>query len=156
MRNVQHKRIFLNFFAQHPKDYNCKKFFQTEDYLDESEISSDVPIYRVYSGPSPYSTNIHATLVLKNLDDGEFVKIGKTGNVELHVLKDNNHPLYRLQIESKFPDYSDEGEEYVLGDDEDFFIVSSFEDYVSKNPLLFFKDYWGRRNVLGKYELPVL
>lgn len=124
--------------------------------LDRSDISSSsVQLYSLYGGPFPAVCAMGSSfgyLTLKNLNDSDFSKIATTGNIVLYSLKDKNHPLYKFQYERKVGPFQGNLEYYKM-ENEGATSIPSFDEYVSKTPLLFFKDYWGRWNVLGEHEI---
>lgn len=116
--------------------------------LTKQEIQTQVSIYDTYGVALPGSCAIDAnTLVVKNISDQELQKIGDSPNGELYIVVDKDHPLYKAEFNQKIGRI----------DDETFIAINerkkpSYDEYVSKNSLIFFKDYWGRWVVLGEYD----
>ncbi|HLD26991.1 MAG TPA: hypothetical protein VJB63_03475 [Patescibacteria group bacterium] len=115
--------------------------------LTKQEIQTQDRLYDTYDLALPGGCAVDTnTLLVKNISDQELQKIGNSSYGELYILIDKNHPLYKAQFDTK-----------TRMDEEIFIAVNerkkpSYDEYISKNPLIFFKDYWGRWVVLGEYD----
>lgn len=128
-------------------------FIQPTIKLNKSEITSTAPLYSSYFKAFPDICSFGPdNVVLKNIADTEFTKIGNTGNIDLYTLKNKTHPLYKLQYERKIQSF-DNNLEAFTGVNKGQTAIPSFDTYTAKNPLLFFKDYWGRWIALGEFEI---
>ena len=129
-------------------------FIQSSIKLNKSEITSTAPLYSSYFKAFPGNMCFFEpeNVVLKNIADTEFTKVGNTGNIDLYTLKNKTHPLYKLQYERKIQSF-DNNLEVFIASNKGQTEIPSFDKYTAKNPLLFFKDYWGRWIVLGESEI---
>ncbi len=93
----------------------------------------------------------YATPSLKNVSDTDFVEVGTVNGFKLFSLKDKSHPLYTLAYGKKIDLYADSFQ-YSNPDK----VQPTVPQYISKMPLLFMKDFWGRWIVFVEYdyELP--
>jgi hypothetical protein len=133
--------------AHYQKNQEAKKVqkFPEEQHLNvkATDIDSKGNFYGDYklAFPTPCGRGSDA-VVLKNVKYEDFVKIGQAYDIDLFVLKDQNHLLNKLQYSINLLRVGQP--EYVP--------PISFEDYVLRYPLLFFKDYWGRWVVIGETQ----
>lgn len=91
------------------------------------------------------------TDIVDTLKDTDLELVSSSSVYPLYILKDTQHPLYKLQYETK------------MGiDDESFkgmnegMTKPTFEGYVTKHPLLFFKDIWSRWGVMGEFDIKLI
>jgi len=90
--------------------------------------------------------------VVKNISQDDLRSIGKLkSGVEIYALKDKNHPLIKAQYEEKVVQYDDETFK-SLSDRLGITKKPSYNEYVSGNPVLVFKDTWGRFVAVGETE----
>ncbi|MEI6327286.1 MAG: hypothetical protein WCO78_04185 [Candidatus Roizmanbacteria bacterium] len=92
-----------------------------------------------------------STYVVDGLKNDDLIAISSSSSFTLYILTDSNHPLYQLAYNAK------------SGYDEESFKMSndnmprpSISEYVSKHPLLFFKDTWDRWVVIGEYDIKLM
>lgn len=151
--------IEKNFTSGHNYDklsFYVSLFF----YIKKEEINTDKPLYNVYDAAVP--TNCVAapeTYIVSDIPDDQLEAIGKTtDNIELYILKDKSNPLYQLQLDSKPGQHYGEKsnvEQIQFIDQNSKYQVTdypSLSEYTKQNPLLFFKDPWGRWVILGEFD----
>ncbi len=125
--------------------------------MKASDIKTTSTIYSKYSNAIPQNCAFDAnTLVVKNISDSDLSKIGTSRNGDIYVLKDKNHPLYKQEFDDKIDSIiNDKFSKDTL---ETFKEINNnqspptYDEYIHKNPLILFKDYWGRWVVLGEYD----
>jgi hypothetical protein len=118
----------------------------------KKDVKATGELFDTYDIATPYICGIDVdTQVLQNIKDDEFVPYGKAYSHDLFILKDVEHPIYKLAYRNK-----------MLMSKEEFEAVNkdmtklSFEDYVAKHPLLFFKDFWNRWVAVGEYDYKMI
>ncbi len=109
-----------------------------------NEIQPSSTYYSTYDQAFPGGCGVAPYTYVVNLNDSDLKLLGSTSTYQLFTLIDNNHPLYRMEYAAKILSWGTES-----GKDKEY----PFDKYISKNPLLFMKDYWGRWLALGEYEL---
>jgi len=109
--------------------------------------------------PGGCGASISNPIILKNISDTDLVKIATKDGADIFKLKDPKHPLYKSQYDRKIDLYLDGGDSKGNKTKIDGFAEANpdktkptFEEYVAKNPLIFFKDPFGRVAVLGEYD----
>lgn len=120
-----------------------------------SELGESQGYYSQYDVAVPKNcATTPDTYIVSGISDDEFVTVGKTAdNVELYRLKDAANPLYRLQYDSK-PGYAYDGktkEIYSLVE-KNTVVYPTYDTYVARTPLLFFRDPWNRWVALGEFD----
>lgn len=127
--------------AKDPESYDYK-FYKSTD------IVTSKPIYKEYGKFSPSGCgSIDNTYVLKDISIDDLSQIGKTvKGTELYILKDPNHSLNKNQYDKKVTVWKDAF--FELNNS----ATPSYQDYLSKNPVLIFKDSLGRWIALGEWE----
>lgn len=100
--------------------------------------------------PHGCGTGVNAD-VIKNISDSEFEEIGQSVNGKVFALKDKNHPLYKEEYRMKITSWTEYFDQVNPGKSK-----PTFEEYVAKNPLIFFKDPWNRWVVLGEYDYQLM
>jgi hypothetical protein len=118
--------------------------------LAKGEITSAAAIYDKYDMAFPQACGFDTdTLIVKNISDSDLEKIGNAGDVLLYLLKDKNHALLKTAYQVKI---SEPYKMMVESKDPNVKLPPDYAAYVAKNPLLFFKDNWGRWVMLGEYD----
>lgn len=116
--------------------------------FEGKELSTDESLYKLYNVAFPGACGGNVgTAVIKNVADSDFKSIGTLDGVTIYKLRDSNHPLYTLAYARKIDTYEDSFE-YANPE----ISKPTFSQYVAKNPLLFFKDSWGRWIAVGEYD----
>jgi hypothetical protein len=125
------------------------------NFYEINNISSSMPLYKTYGEFSPTSCGgSFTTDVLQNISQSDLSQVGETlSGVSLYTLANPDSQLNNDEFTTKITNqiypatatYMDDGTP-----------VPSFNQYVSKNPVLVFQDPWGRWIALGEYdyELP--
>lgn len=88
------------------------------------------------------------TKVAKNVSDNDLTQIGSMGNTPLYSLINKNHPLYKATYNHKIGKLDAESFAELNQNS----AKPTYAQYVAKQPLLFFKDYWNRWVVLSEYD----
>lgn len=109
--------------------------------------------FEKYTTPFPQTCGLQY-YTYKNIPDNQLQKVANKDGLEIFGLTNKNHPLYKLEYDIKIK------QEYTVdGNTTSNFILTnegktkpSYEEYVSKNPLLFFKDTFGRLVGLGEWD----
>jgi len=121
-------------------------------YLD-SDITAAALAYKSYGSMFIYgcASPLASPYVLQNISDSDLVKIGQTKNgVDLYIPKDINSPVNKAEYYTKV---TTAGEWFK---DTNKFDPPSFADYAAKNPVLVFKDAWGRWTGVGETEIQLV
>lgn len=120
-------------------------------YIEKKDMITTFPVYDDYDLALPQSCAANRnTLLVKNISDSELTKIGTFQNIDLYTLKDKDHPLNKLAYLHK-----------ITKTENELFIEinkrqkPTLEEYVSKAPLIFFKDQWGRWAMNGEYDFGI-
>lgn len=114
--------------------------------------STGLQFYTTYEVAIPGACAFTLNSRILNVSDADLEQIGTVSNLPLYRLKDSKSSLYDLAFNTKMDPYS-------IGGFANFAEVNkgikqpTLKDYVSKNPLLFVKDYWQRWVALGEYDL---
>lgn len=116
------------------------------------EASLSVPGYSDYdiAVPSACAFNV-TTWVLRNVNDTDFKKVGTSPDGDIYALTDSNHDLLKMEFKTKVSNTPDDSWAYTKNPPK-----PTFSDYVAKNPLLFFKDFWGRWIAVGEYDYKLM
>jgi len=149
--------------SQYNKDmlaFQTKKTTVSPDYpkqpdlsLTKQDIQTDQSVYNSYNVALPGScANGGDTLVTKNIQDSDLVKIGTSADGDIYVLKDKNHPLYQAQYQAKITSISDRSLSEFQSVNKTTANPPTYTEYVNQNPLIFIKDYWGRWVMLGEFD----
>jgi len=154
LRNIKSNTEFTDGFFEQKNPFSS--LFLS---IKKSEIQTDKALFKSYSAAIPQNCSSNSsTYIVSNITPDKLISLGKTiDNIELFILNDKTNPLYQLQFASK------PGEDYGKGYEEIWSIAEgklikhpTLEEYISKNPLLLFKDPWNRWVLLGEidYQLP--
>ncbi|HSW48015.1 MAG TPA: hypothetical protein VLG67_02940 [Candidatus Saccharimonadales bacterium] len=121
--------------------------------LTKSDIQTNSTLYDKYDvalpGGCAFDVN---TLVINNLSEHDLQKIGTSSYGDIFILSDKNHQLIKAEYDKKLGIYNDPGNADLYAQVNKG-TKPTFDNYVSKNPLIFFKDYWGRWVALGEYDI---
>jgi hypothetical protein len=125
------------------------------------EIVTDKDIYNTYTQIPYANMRFPEDIVLKNINDDDLEKIGTTKNTGLaiYALKDKNHELLKWAYDDIAPILKAMQEQEIANNRLLYTMPNSinnipenmrpptYDNYVSKNPLIFYRDAWGRWNV---------
>ncbi|MCX6730424.1 MAG: hypothetical protein NTZ55_01105 [Candidatus Roizmanbacteria bacterium] len=119
--------------------------------IKKEEIKTKNALYTLYDVAIPRNcASSPDTYVVSNINSDQLLSIGKTNDdIELYKLKGESQYsfLYNLQLDSK------PGSEKIWNRASNELVnYPTLEDYVAKNPILFFKDPWGRWVALGEFD----
>lgn len=86
---------------------------------------------------------------IANVQDGDLEKIGEITNnhIAIYILKDKQSQVISNSYSSRFSP----GREMLIGKEEEL-TKPSQQEYLSKNPLIFIKDPWGRYILMQEYD----
>ncbi len=119
----------------------------------KADLTTNEPnLYDTYGGAFPGACGSDVnTYLVKGLTENDLTITGSMSGIDIYTLKDPKHPLNQSEFDSKmgyaqqdpkgFIEYANPGK-----------TIPTYDEYVSKHPLLFAKDYWGRWYVLGEYD----
>jgi len=118
----------------------------------KSAINLPSDFYNTYESAFPGACGGNTdTFIVDTIVDSDLEQVTSSSVVPLFVLKDNKHPIYEIAYDAK------------VGTDETNFKLANegrpmptFESYVAKHPLLFFKDAWNRWGVMGEYDIQLM
>jgi len=92
-----------------------------------------------------------STFIVSSLKDEDLEPVISSTPYPIYFLKNNSHPLYELAYQTK-TDADDETYKSV----NDGKTKPTFEEYVAKHPLLFFKDSWGSWGIMGEFDIKLM
>jgi len=118
--------------------------------LTKSDIQSSVSLYNKYdiAFPQGCATDVN-TLVVKNISDQDVQKIGTSPYGDLFIFSNKNHPMIKAEFDKKIASYDQSKDLFEQVNKRK---QPSFEEYINKNPLIVFKDHWGRWVILGEFD----
>lgn len=124
--------------------------------MAKNDITSSANLYLTYSTALPGACAFDQNTTVVNLVDNNLTKIGSSLEGDIYVLNDKNHALNKQEFNLKTWQ-----EQTGAEMDKEFLDINKktrplFDDYVSQNPLLFIKDFWGRWIALGEYDYKLL
>jgi len=126
-----------------------------QDFYIGSDLHIGAAHYSVYGQFAPGGCGAAgSSYVLSGVSDADFIPVGTTAaGLPLYKPSDVNSPLYQAEYYRKIGVYKDY--DYFL-EMNHLASAPSYEEYAAKNPVLLFKDAWGRFVVLGEveYEIP--
>jgi hypothetical protein len=88
---------------------------------------------------------------IQNISEDELQLFGTVFGQQLFTLKNPEHPFYKFAYRNKMLMSKEEFESINKG-----MKKLTFEEYVAKHPILFFKDFWGRWVAAGEYEYKMI
>ncbi|MES2623080.1 MAG: hypothetical protein V4576_01575 [Patescibacteria group bacterium] len=121
--------------------------------LYKSDIVASEPVYATYNQVTPEPCGISTdSYVTKNILDSEVRKIGKTkSGLDIFTLIDKNHPILKAQFIEKISQYNNR-DFFEINRDLKLSKKPTYAEYVAKNPVLLFRDTWGRLIAVGEYD----
>lgn len=145
--------LTFNYLLISKESYDRKQshnaFYIETDFDDNflSYTSYDLPL------PSACGRVNFSGYVLKNISLNDLKPIGKTINGEqLYTLVDINSDLNKTQYFEKITAVYEDG---TIGDAEELnnnVSKPTYDEYVAKNPIIIFKDPWGRFIAIGEFQ----
>jgi len=129
--------------------------------LNQSQIklSPNTKIFDTYSVAFPGGCSLMGISTTNSIKDSDLLKVGSFNSVDIFKLSDVNSPFYKEEYNAKVNYYSGLDSTSQSGADETFSSMNpntkkpTLQEYVAKNPLLFFKDPFNRLVVVGEYDL---
>lgn len=112
--------------------------------------ASNQQLFTQYEVAIPEACTFSTNTRVVNLNDEDLERVGTMNGGEVFRLKDENHPLYVLQYDTKFAFYEWDAE-FWQEQNKNLPYLSQAA-YVAKVPLLFMKDYWNRWVAVGEYD----
>jgi hypothetical protein len=117
-----------------------------------SDVKAAGERFNTYDIAVPYICGVDVdTPIVQNISESELILFGTVFGQELFTLKDPEHPFYKFAYRNK-----------MLMSKEEFDVINkdmkklSYEEYVTKHPLFFFKDFWGRWTAVGEYDYKMI
>ncbi len=151
---IDYKKQVALFEAKKLSEYPKSPQYLTFPGMRVTKAQAGLPdgYYNTYDVAFPGACGGNqSTFIVDGLKDEDLVVVSSTSSFPLYTLTDSNHPLYDLAYASK------------SGYDEESFKMSNdgksrptINEYVSKHPLLFFKDAWGRWGVMGEFDIKLM
>jgi hypothetical protein len=109
-------------------------------------------VYSKYSVLLPGGCGVGPLYVLQNISDADLVPIvDQISGISIYGFKDPNHPLTAAEYADKILIY-DTNSGMNFSDFNNEMAPSNLQQYAAKNPVLIFKDPWGRYVGVGEYE----
>jgi len=117
-----------------------------------SEVEGSGERFNSYDIAVPYICGVDVdTPIIQNIKEDELLPFGTAKGHELFTLKNGEHPFYKLAYRNK-----------MLMTKEEFDVINkdmkklTYEEYIAKHPVLFFKDFWGRWTAVGEYDYKMI
>jgi hypothetical protein len=118
----------------------------------KTDIQTTSPLYDKYDVALPQACTLDVnTWYSDKIKNQDLEKIGTSIDGDIYILTDKQNPLLKYAYYSKIGGVDNEGFVSVNN-----MKKPTFEDYLSKNPLLFLKDAWGRWAMLGEYDVKLI
>lgn len=118
----------------------------------KADIQTNLPLYDTYDIALPRACTVDVnTWYSDKITDTDLQKIGSSPDGDIYILKDKQNPLLQYAYYSKIGGVDTEGWESV-----NKMKKPSYDEYLSKNPLIFFKDNWERWTILGEYDIKLI
>jgi hypothetical protein len=116
--------------------------------IESSALETKEKLYKKYEVAFPGACGGSVDMpVISGLADSDLVKVGTLEGRDVYKLTNNSHDLVKLEFAKK-----------IVADAEMFKYGNpgvkkpTFDEYISKTPLLFMKDFWDRTYALGEYD----
>jgi hypothetical protein len=147
---VDFKKKLVQFNEKKLKESPVPPKYLSLPSMEAAKLSSELPndYYDNYDSAFPVPCGgDQNTYIVDTLTDDDLVKIESKNPYPLFILRDNKHPIYELAYKIRIND-DDKVFQSLNGKK----LRPTLEQYVSKHPLLFFKDTWGRWGTLGEID----
>ena len=151
---IAYKKQVALFNEKKLKEYPTSPEFATFPGLRFTQSSAGLATdyYTTYDAAFPGACGgAQSTYVVDSVNDTDLTPVSSNADYPLFVLKDAKHPLNLLAYQTK----TDQGEESFKAVNKNK-PMPTFDAYVAKHPLLFFKDTWGRWAVVGEFDLQLM
>ncbi len=136
--------------ASHPEYYYTG--YSDDAAIYKSDITNNEGLYDQYGGLLPTGCATEPVYALKGISDSDLVYVGqKSSGQQFYVFKDLNHPLIKENYRLKVGQYSPE--DYLQWFEK---AQPSYEQFISKAPMIITKDPWSRWLVFGETTYPVI
>lgn len=145
--------LTFNYLLISKESYDRKQSYNA--FYIETDFNDNFLSYKSYDLPLPGGCGRVSSFgyVLKNISINDLKPIGKTINGEqLYTLVDINSDLNKAQYFEKITAVY---EDRTIGDAEklnDNTPKPTYDEYVAKNPIIIFKDPWGRFVAVGEFQ----
>jgi hypothetical protein len=117
-----------------------------------ADVKSGGDRFAIYDIAVPYLCGVDVDLpTIQNISDDELQLFGTVFGQQVFTLKNTEHPFYKFAYRNKMLMSKEEFESINKG-----MKKLTFEEYVTKHPVLFFKDFWGRWVAAGEYEYKMI
>ncbi|MFA5770384.1 MAG: hypothetical protein WC894_02730 [Patescibacteria group bacterium] len=147
---IAYKKQVVLFNEKKLKEYPTSPQFLTLPGMKTTKPLSG--FYETYDSAFPGACGgTQSTYIIDSLKDEDLELVISSSAYPLYFLKDKNHPLYELAYQTK-TDIDDETYKSV----NDNKSKPTFDEYVAKHPLLFFKDAWERWGVIGEFDIKLM
>jgi hypothetical protein len=90
-----------------------------------------------------------------NVSDGDLEQIGTVDNMPVFGPKDQNSDLETLEYNSKMAGWANDSADFKTTNP-GITEPTNVSDYSKNNPLLFYKDYWGRWIAFGEWDIKLV
>ena len=153
-QNIEYKKQVILYNEKKLKEYPASPEYALFPGMRLSKSLAGLPAdyYSTYDVAFPGACGgAQSTFIVNSIKDTDLEKVSSSSEYPLYVLKDVKHPLYMLAYDTK----TGQGEESFKGANNGK-TMPTFDAFVAKHPLLFFKDAWGRWAVMGEYELQLM
>jgi len=142
--------------------YNQKKLTEYPTYSNTIAFPGMNIKKSVASLPNDYYSNYESafpgacggntdTFIIDSIKQGDLTQVTSSSPYQLYVLKDSKHPIYEIAYDSKMSI-----EEEMFKQANPGMSKPTFDTYVAKHPLLFFKDTWGRWGAMGEFDIKLM
>lgn len=151
---IAHKKQVVLFNEKKLKEYPTAPEYLTIPGMKTTKTLSGLAndYYNTYESAFPGACGgTQSTFIIDLPKSDDLVSIPSSSVYPLYFLKDSKHPLYELAYQAKI-DIDNETYKSV----NDGKSKPSFDEYVAKHPLLFFKDAWGRWGVIGEFDIKLM
>lgn len=152
--------VLKTYYEGTTKIYRTNRDGHTATYslvFDPTLRGSTEKTYTSYGQSTPTPCGINPDLyTTKNISIDELRKIGVTKtDTEIYVLKDLNHPILKAQYIEKVGQYASDVQTFASLNGQKTAKMPTYEEYVAKNPIIFFKDFFGRLVALGEFDYKI-
>lgn len=122
------------------------------------QTAANLQFYENYHAAIPGACGIDLDTPFIKIDESQLEEFGSAYGLPLYRLADSNHDLNKLAYSNKFDQYleTDELGYETFANMHDGASIPTYEEYLTKNPILILKDYWDRWTMIGEYDILLL